>query len=189
MENIEKLYIDTHKEEVEEVVPKDIRFKNLGYFFDKRSKIGIQKKYIECDLKVGFAYDFTYEGCNDTDTYCYVVLKRNGNIYYIAEYYGKFYEDNETLLGDCWIKCDVKEELGIDIDEWKTTKICNAQTPDMRLKVEEYIAELDAEIDRCTLWIEENMSSDACVISEMKGRLKALTEVKNDLQSRLEELV
>lgn len=186
MENIKKLYIDTHKEDVE---AKDIRFENLGYFFDTKNGIGIQKKYIEYDLKVGFVYDFTYEDYNDIDTYCYVVLKREGNIYYIAEYYNKFCEYRETQLGDCWIKCDVKEELGIDIEEWKTAKIYDAQTPDMRRKVEEYVVELDQEIDRCTLWVEENISDDACKVSEMEGRVKALTEVKNDLKSRLDELI
>lgn len=54
MEKIEKLYIEAHKEDVES---KDIRFENLGYFFDIKSGIGVQKKYIESDLKVGFVYD------------------------------------------------------------------------------------------------------------------------------------
>ena len=186
MENLKKLYIEAHKEDAE---PKDIRFENLGYFFDVKSGVGIQKKYIESDLKVGFVYDFTYKDYNDTDTYCYVILKREENIYYIAEYYNRFYQYKETHLGDCWVKCDVKEELGIDIEEWRIKKIYDTQMPDMRLKVEEYITELDQEIDRCSLWIEDNMSGDACVVSEMEGRVKALTEVKNDLQSRLDELI
>lgn len=61
--------------------------------------------------------------------------------------------------------------------------------PDMREKIAEYISELDAEIDRCTLLVEENMNGDACMISEIEGRLKALTEVKNDLQGRLNEII
>lgn len=52
---------------------------------------------------------------------------------------------------------------------------------DIRGKIEEYISELNIEIDRCTLWIEKNMSSEAGIVSEMAGRVKALTEVKNDL--------
>lgn len=145
--------------------------------------------YIESDLKVGFVYDFTYEDYNDEDTYCYVVLRREGNIYYISEYYDRFYQYQEVCLGRGWVRCDVKAELGIDIEEWRTKKIYGAQMPDMRLKVEEYITELDQEIDRCTLWIEDNMSGDACPVSEMIVRVQTLTEVKNDLQSRLEELI
>ena len=41
MGNIKKLYIEAHKEDIE---LKDIRFENLGYFFDIKSGIGIQKK-------------------------------------------------------------------------------------------------------------------------------------------------
>lgn len=61
--------------------------------------------------------------------------------------------------------------------------------PDMRDKIAEYILELNTEIDRCTLWVEKNMNSEACIVSEMEGRLKALTEVKNDLQGRLDEVI
>ena len=61
--------------------------------------------------------------------------------------------------------------------------------PDMREKVREYISELDAEYDRCMEWIEENMDSEACQVSTMEMRAKTLMEVKNDLESRLEELV
>ena len=61
--------------------------------------------------------------------------------------------------------------------------------PDMREKVREYISELDAEYDRCMDWIEEHMNGEACQVSVMEMRAKTLTEVKNDLESRLEELV
>ena len=61
--------------------------------------------------------------------------------------------------------------------------------PDMREKVREYISELDAEYDRCMTWIEEHMDGEACQVSEMEMRAKTLMEVKNDLESRLEELV
>ena len=61
--------------------------------------------------------------------------------------------------------------------------------PDMREKVKEYIGELDAEIDRCMEWIEEHMDGEACQVSAMEMRAKTLMEVKNDLRSRLEELV
>ena len=61
--------------------------------------------------------------------------------------------------------------------------------PDMRGKVREYISELDAEYDRCMDWIEEPIDGEACQVSAMEMRTKTLNEVKNDLESRLEELV
>lgn len=196
MENLKKLYIEVHKEDVE---PKDIKFENLGYFFDVKSCVGIQKKYIEADLKVGFVYDFIYEDYNDTDTYCFVILKREENIYYIAEYYNRFYQYKETHLGDCWVKCNVKEELGIDIEKWRTKKIYDSQMPDTRLKVEKYITELDQEIDKCAIQCKKYLSKIKKPIDEnmlmpidyikLEVRIQALTEVKNDLQDRLNELI
>lgn len=72
--------------------------------------------------------------------------------------------------------------------------------PDMREKVKEYISELDAEIDRCTKFIEDKLSKikdngkkEIYLFSieyiTLKTRVKTLTEVKNDLQGRLEELI
>ena len=61
--------------------------------------------------------------------------------------------------------------------------------PDMREKVREYISELDAEYNRCMDWIEEHMDGESCQVSAMEMRAKTLMEVKNDLQSRLEELI
>ena len=61
--------------------------------------------------------------------------------------------------------------------------------PDIREKVKEYISELDAEYDRCMDWIEEHIDGEACQVSAMEMRVKTLMEVKNDLESRLEELV
>ena len=61
--------------------------------------------------------------------------------------------------------------------------------PDIREKVKEYISELDVEYDRCMAWIEEHMDCEACQVSAMEMRAKTLMEVKNDLESRLEELV
>ena len=67
--------------------------------------------------------------------------------------------------------------------------------PDMREKVREYISELDAEIDRCHKEI-LNLSYDEVQVRVNKAeidvymsRARTLTEVKNDLQGRLEELV
>ena len=61
--------------------------------------------------------------------------------------------------------------------------------PDMREKVREYIGELDAEYDRCMNWIEEHMDCETCQVSAMEMRAKTLNEIKNDLESRLEELI
>lgn len=62
--------------------------------------------------------------------------------------------------------------------------------PDMREKVKEYISELDAEIDRCHKLAEQNMDDEATTIAEMMVvRVQVLTEVKNDLQGRLDELI
>ena len=67
--------------------------------------------------------------------------------------------------------------------------------PDMREKVIEYIGELDAEIDRCHKEI-SNLSYDEVRVRVNKAeinvymsRAKTLMEVKNDLESRLEELI
>ncbi|MBQ2886479.1 MAG: hypothetical protein IJE43_22395 [Alphaproteobacteria bacterium] len=60
----------------------------------------------------------------------------------------------------------------------------------MREKVKEYISELDIEIDRCHKLAEQNMEDGSTTLAEMMlARVQTLTEVKNDLQGRLEELV
>ena len=59
--------------------------------------------------------------------------------------------------------------------------------PDMREKIREYISELDTEIDRCNKtmqWVEDKIAFEI-----MKSRINALIDVKNDLKSRLGELV
>ena len=65
----------------------------------------------------------------------------------------------------------------------------------MREKVNEYISELDVEIDRCHKEI-SNLSYDEVQVRVNKeeinvymSRAKTLMEVKNDLESRLEELI
>ena len=67
--------------------------------------------------------------------------------------------------------------------------------PDMREKVREYISELDVEIDRCNKEISNLSYDEICRRTNMaeinlyESRAKTLMEVKNDLQSRLEELI
>lgn len=61
---------------------------------------------------------------------------------------------------------------------------------DMREKVKEYIKELDKEIKICEeVYIKLDNCSDNLNKNNCMGRLNALTEVRNDLQSRLEELI
>lgn len=59
----------------------------------------------------------------------------------------------------------------------------------MRLKIEEYISELNEEINRLHSWLEENMNGEACKVTAVEARIVALSEVKNDLQGRLNEVV
>ena len=62
--------------------------------------------------------------------------------------------------------------------------------PDMREKIREYISELDKEIERCHHLAEQNMNDEATTVAEMMVvRVQTLMEVKNNLESRLEELI
>ena len=67
--------------------------------------------------------------------------------------------------------------------------------PDMRENVMEYISELDTEIDRCHKKI-SNLSYDEVQVRVNKAKIdvymsraRTLTEVKNDLKSKLDELI
>lgn len=61
---------------------------------------------------------------------------------------------------------------------------------DMREKVKEYMAELNAEIDRCMNFVEEHIDDGVvCKITAMESRIETLTEVVNDLKSRLDEVL
>lgn len=62
--------------------------------------------------------------------------------------------------------------------------------PDMREKVKEYISELGEEISRCDRLAQQDMEDEATTVAEMMiVRAQVLMEVKNDLKSRLEELI
>ena len=63
--------------------------------------------------------------------------------------------------------------------------------PDMKEKVREYIGELDAEIDRLESDLEKQMTYnvEACKVTATESRLNAIIEIKNDLQSRLDEVI
>ena len=58
--------------------------------------------------------------------------------------------------------------------------------PDMREKIREYINELDMEIDRLEDLLK---NTDSPYDLQIKGRLNAIIEVKNDLLGRLEEVI
>lgn len=60
------------------------------------------------------------------------------------------------------------------------------QETNMKDKVREYIGELDTEIDRLDGLLK---NTDSPYDLQIKGRLNALIEVKNDLLGRLEEVV
>lgn len=83
---------------------------------------------------------------------------------------------------------------------YKHIKVEENVLPDMREKVKEYMSELDTEIDRCTKFIEDKLSKikdndkkEIYLFSieyiTLKTRVNTLTEVKNDLQGRLEKLI
>ena len=58
--------------------------------------------------------------------------------------------------------------------------------PDMREKIKEYVGELDTEIDR----LEDILkNTDSPNDLQIKGRLNAIIEVKNDLLGRLEGVI
>ncbi|MFR1944834.1 MAG: hypothetical protein ACLS20_06010 [Faecalimonas umbilicata] len=62
--------------------------------------------------------------------------------------------------------------------------------PDMREKVKEYIEELEEQITYYEKWLTKYQSAD--VKEEYivrKGYLTALVDIKNDLQSRLDEVI
>lgn len=58
--------------------------------------------------------------------------------------------------------------------------------PDMREKIKEYISELDIEINRLGDLLK---NTDSPYDLQIKGRLNAIIEVKNDLLGRLEEVI
>ena len=58
--------------------------------------------------------------------------------------------------------------------------------PDMRKKIKEYIGELNTEIDKLEDLLK---NTDSPYDLQIKGRLNAIIEVKNDLLGRLEEVI
>lgn len=58
--------------------------------------------------------------------------------------------------------------------------------PDMREKIREYISELDTKIDRLKNLLK---NTDSPYDLQIKGRLNAIIEVKNDLLGRLGDVI
>ena len=76
-------------------------------------------------------------------------------------------------------------EQALKMNEEYGVKSIIITLPDMREKVKEYISELDAEIDKYHNIAEQNEQ----IAESMIIIIKVLTEVKNDLQCRLNELI
>lgn len=113
------LYIREHRNELSRV-----KYKTINRYYDINNGICVYKMTIEQNLIVGKVYDFEYEKIEDgeSNTYCYIVLrKENSDIYYVTEFYpynGFITVDEKSLSPQC-IKCDVKKEFGINLDEWR----------------------------------------------------------------------
>lgn len=60
--------------------------------------------------------------------------------------------------------------------------------PNMRNKIKEYISDIETEVDN-NIALLENMDDKTKEYAEIKGRIKALGEVINDLNGRLNELI
>lgn len=103
-------------EHIENSAPIDNEFIEL--YFDPVLKIGVEKIYIDKDLQLGEVYEFKFGEEYESNAYDYIILKReDNNIYYISQYNGnELYKYTESLLGEKWIKCDIKDTLKIDID-------------------------------------------------------------------------
>lgn len=59
----------------------------------------------------------------------------------------------------------------------------------MRKKIREYIIELNTEIKRVEQCIIDNGDADPSTNNMLLARIQTLTEVKNDLQSKLDEII
>ena len=59
----------------------------------------------------------------------------------------------------------------------------------IKYKIEEYINELDHEIDTCVYLVEENINGEAYKVTALESRLETLTKVKNELKNKLKEVI
>ena len=98
-----------------------------------------------------------------------------------ASVFGCSIDDLDSVIEKQSVKTTSNKHKYITMEEMD--RLMEIRLPDMREKVKEYISELDVEVKRCELILRNTND----LIAEI--RLETLTEVKNDLQSRLEELV
>ena len=61
--------------------------------------------------------------------------------------------------------------------------------PDMREKVKEYIKELEEQIETHEKWLIRHQNADVKEEFIVRGSIATFTEVKNDLQSILDEVI
>lgn len=199
MSNTRRLYIEKHYDEVEREV-RYVDFLHLNSFYDIKTHVGVKEVFIKEELKEGYVYDFTYESCDDSDTYSYLVLKKGKHhVYYLSEYYGKLYRHDEKLLGDTWVHCDVSQVLGIDLEMWESASIKEHDVTNLERTISTYIADLDKEIENLqqsilnsTIRLEAstimNSYTQGVHYIESRTRLDTLREVRNDLQCKLTNL-
>lgn len=116
-----KLFIEEHVDfEPEEV---NIEHTFVHGYCDEKTNVLIIHMVIDANLEVGKLYDFDFINEKDEEStlLIYKVLKKMNNNNYLLceEYYGKIYAiRDKKLLGDGWIICDVKQELGIDLKDY-----------------------------------------------------------------------
>jgi len=68
-------------------------------------------------------------------------------------------------------------------------QFCEQEQTFLEMKIREYISELEEEIERCILLWKEDMDSEVRKATALESRIQTLTEVKNDLESRLNEVL
>jgi len=108
------LFIEEWKEDEEE--SSKINYEHLENFYDTLFHVPVYKKRIDAELTIGKLYNFTFENNDDSTTYTYLIIRKDSdNIYYMVEYYEGIYHIQPGLLGENCIKCDVLNELGIDL--------------------------------------------------------------------------
>ena len=103
----------------------EVSYERLGYYYDISTGICVMKMQLSCDLEIGGIYDFVFEKENNIIVATKIILKKeDNNVYYVADYYGKLIQTKHEFLSSCWLDCNVLEECGIDLEDWKK-KILN----------------------------------------------------------------
>lgn len=96
-------------------------YQNLGYFYDIETGIPVYQMKVDRELVVGKLYDFVVflPGYQPQDVNRYLVLKRENDMYYMAEFLdGELFtipEDYINLNGHLFEKCNVEELFDINL--------------------------------------------------------------------------